>query len=69
MLAKPTHDNIVRLAPPLTITKPQMDECVGILKGALTDIVSMDRRDIPGASPTVSKPAKVLCKRCGKDLS
>jgi ornithine--oxo-acid transaminase len=32
LLAKPTHGNIIRLAPPLTLTEPQLEECVSILK-------------------------------------
>lgn len=32
LLAKPTHHYIIRLAPPLIITKTQLDECVAIIK-------------------------------------
>ena len=35
LLAKPTHGNIIRFAPPLTITKAQIDECCSIIEGAL----------------------------------
>ncbi|RHY19826.1 hypothetical protein DYB32_010168 [Aphanomyces invadans] len=38
LLAKPTHGNIIRLAPPLCITKDQMDDCVSILKDGLKAI-------------------------------
>ncbi len=31
LLAKPTHHYIIRLAPPLCITKEQIDECVAII--------------------------------------
>jgi len=31
LLAKPTHDHIIRLAPPLTITEAQIKECVEII--------------------------------------
>ncbi|MCP4122507.1 MAG: ornithine--oxo-acid transaminase [Bacteroidetes bacterium] len=31
LLAKPTHGNIIRLAPPLVITKEQIQECIEIL--------------------------------------
>jgi ornithine--oxo-acid transaminase len=31
LLAKPTHDHIIRLAPPLTINEAQIRECVGII--------------------------------------
>ena len=32
LLAKPTHGNIIRLAPPLVITEEQMHECCDILE-------------------------------------
>lgn len=32
LLAKPTHDNIIRLAPPLVINESQMRECCGIIQ-------------------------------------
>jgi ornithine--oxo-acid transaminase len=35
LLAKPTHGNKIRFAPPLTITKPQMDECLEIIEDSL----------------------------------
>ena len=36
LLAKPTHGDKIRLAPPLVITKDQIDECVGILGKCLS---------------------------------
>ncbi len=35
LLAKPTHGDKIRLAPPLVITKEQMDECVGLIQKSL----------------------------------
>jgi ornithine--oxo-acid transaminase len=35
LLAKPTHDNIIRLAPPLVITDAELDECVDIIRDSL----------------------------------
>lgn len=35
LLAKPTHGDKIRLAPPLVITKEQVDECVGIIEKSL----------------------------------
>ena len=32
LLAKPTHDHIIRFAPPLVITKDQLAESVGIIR-------------------------------------
>lgn len=36
LLAKPTHGNKIRFAPPLIITKAQMDECIEIIADSLT---------------------------------
>jgi ornithine--oxo-acid transaminase len=35
LLAKPTHGNKIRFAPPLIITKTQMDECIEIISDSL----------------------------------
>jgi len=32
LLAKPTHEDIIRFAPPLVITEEQLDECVSIIR-------------------------------------
>ncbi len=32
LLAKPTHGNIIRLAPPLTLTEEQLLECADIIR-------------------------------------
>jgi ornithine--oxo-acid transaminase len=32
LLAKPTHSDIIRFAPPLVITEGQLMECVAIIK-------------------------------------
>ncbi len=48
LLAKPTHQNIIRLAPPLCITEEQLMEGVSIIDRALRDIVDMKITDIPG---------------------
>ena len=32
LLAKPTHGNIIRFAPPLVITKKELEECCDIIK-------------------------------------
>jgi ornithine--oxo-acid transaminase len=32
LLAKPTHGNIIRFAPPLVLTDAQMDEAIGIIE-------------------------------------
>jgi ornithine--oxo-acid transaminase len=35
LLAKPTHGDIIRFAPPLVITKEQILECVSIIKNTI----------------------------------
>jgi ornithine--oxo-acid transaminase len=37
LLAKPTHGNIIRLAPPLCINAKQVDECLDIFEKSLKD--------------------------------
>jgi ornithine--oxo-acid transaminase len=32
LLAKPTHTNIIRFAPPLVITREQLMDCISIIK-------------------------------------
>ena len=32
LLAKPTHDDIIRFAPPLCITEPELREAIGIIR-------------------------------------
>ena len=37
LLAKPTHGNIIRFAPPLVMTEDQLRDCLGIIKDTLSD--------------------------------
>ncbi len=37
LLAKPTHGNIIRLAPPLVITEEQLAECISILEKTILE--------------------------------
>ena len=39
LLAKPTHGDKIRFAPPLVITKEQVMECVGIIEKSLKQLV------------------------------
>ena len=39
LLAKPTHGNIIRLAPPLVITKEQLLECVAIIEKVILNYI------------------------------
>jgi ornithine--oxo-acid transaminase len=38
LLCKPTHRHIIRLAPPLVITKEQIDECISIIKSVFSEL-------------------------------
>ena len=38
LLAKPTHGHIIRFAPPLVITKEQLEECIEIIKKSLFEL-------------------------------
>ncbi len=40
LLAKPTHGNIIRFAPPLTITEEEIDICLGIIEKSVRQLDS-----------------------------
>jgi ornithine--oxo-acid transaminase len=42
LLAKPTRDTVIRLAPPLVMTDHEMAKCTDILAGALKDVDTID---------------------------
>ena len=44
LLAKPTHGDKIRLAPPLTITKEQVEEAVGIVEKSLRRLEESGKR-------------------------
>lgn len=48
LLAKPTHQNIIRLAPPLCITERELMTGVEIIGRVLKEIGSMSIESIPG---------------------
>jgi len=66
LLAKPTHGNIIRLAPPLVMSEDQVADCIGILKGAIHDIRTIPRTEIPGAEPVHKHHKDHPCTRCEK---
>lgn len=41
LLCKPTHGDIIRLAPPLVITEEQVEECAAIIVGVLNQYEEM----------------------------
>ncbi|KAL3907134.1 MAG: hypothetical protein SGILL_008993 [Bacillariaceae sp.] len=40
LLAKPTHGNIIRLAPPLTITEQEIDQCLDVIEKSIREVDS-----------------------------
>ena len=40
LLAKPTHGNIIRFAPPLVITDAELDTCIGIIEQSISEEMS-----------------------------
>jgi ornithine--oxo-acid transaminase len=40
LLAKPTHQHIIRFAPPLVITEEQVHEAIGIIKRSLEEVLN-----------------------------
>jgi len=57
IIAKPTHNTIIRLAPPLIITEDEVDRAVEIISKSVRELRSIPRSKIPGADP-VFKPTK-----------
>jgi len=47
ILCKPTHDTIIRLAPPLTITQEQLDDALKIFQKVFELMPSLSQEDIP----------------------
>jgi ornithine--oxo-acid transaminase len=37
LLAKPTHGNIIRFAPPLVITEEQLNACIAIIRSTVLE--------------------------------
>jgi ornithine--oxo-acid transaminase len=44
MLSKDTHGNVIRLAPPLTVSREQIDWAVGTLAAVLDDVAGLPRQ-------------------------
>ena len=42
--AKPTHQHIIRLAPPLVITEEQIQQALGIIREALEELPNMNEK-------------------------
>lgn len=65
ILAKPTHDTIIRLAPPLTVSVEELKEASKALKDVLEiDLAKMQKHMPPKETSTASH----TCDRCGRQL-
>ncbi|PIN10694.1 Ornithine aminotransferase [Handroanthus impetiginosus] len=65
ILAKPTHDSIIRLTPPLSISRDELHEG----SKALNDVLELDLPKIKKEKPeTTSHAASHACDRCGRNL-
>ncbi|KAK9456275.1 pyridoxal phosphate-dependent transferase [Dipodascopsis uninucleata] len=45
LLTKPTHENIIRLAPPLVISKEDLDKGIDLIKQAVQDLPTVDIKE------------------------
>ncbi|KAI3455985.1 hypothetical protein Pfo_012648 [Paulownia fortunei] len=65
ILAKPTHDSIIRLTPPLSISLDELQEG----SKALQDVLELDLSRMKKEKPdTPSHTASNVCDRCGRNL-
>ncbi|XP_058098138.1 ornithine aminotransferase, mitochondrial isoform X2 [Magnolia sinica] len=65
ILAKPTHDTIIRLAPPLSISLEELHEA----SKALSDVLELDLPKMQRQMPkTVSSTVPEACDRCGRHM-
>ncbi|CAN6304208.1 unnamed protein product [Urochloa humidicola] len=64
ILAKPTHDTIIRLAPPLSISPEELAEA----SKALSDVLEHDLPQMQEIKKPESEAEKPVCDRCGRDL-
>lgn len=64
ILAKPTHDTIIRLAPPLCVSKDEIQEA----SNAFNDVLEFDLPKLRKEKPVpVSAPVAQVCDRCGRN--
>uniref|UniRef100_A0A0D9VWT8 Ornithine aminotransferase n=1 Tax=Leersia perrieri TaxID=77586 RepID=A0A0D9VWT8_9ORYZ len=65
ILAKPTHDTIIRLAPPLSISPEELAEASKAFSDVLEHDLPQMQKQI---KKTESAAEKHVCDRCGRDL-
>ncbi|KAL4928975.1 ornithine-oxo-acid transaminase [Aspergillus undulatus] len=59
LLAKPTHQNIIRLAPPLVITEDEIAKSLEIIKAAVTELPSLKGASEDQVIPPPEKKVKI----------
>ncbi|XWS12343.1 hypothetical protein CRYUN_Cryun37aG0081600 [Craigia yunnanensis] len=64
VLAKPTHDTIVRLTPPLCMSPDELQEGSKVLR----DVLELDLANMHKAKPKDSPTTATICDRCGRNL-
>ncbi|KAK8293090.1 hypothetical protein V6Z11_D06G166700 [Gossypium hirsutum] len=64
VLAKPTHDTIVRLTPPLCMSRDEVKEGSKVLH----DVLELDLPNMQKAKPKDSPTTATICDRCGRNL-
>jgi len=53
LLAKPTHENIIRFAPPLVISEEDIQKALGIIGEALIELPTLEKEVFPAAEKEV----------------
>ncbi|KAK3001455.1 hypothetical protein RJ639_021145 [Escallonia herrerae] len=65
ILAKPTHDSIIRLTPPLSVSSEELQEGTKALHDVFElDLPKMQKEKPEAVPPTTSD----VCHRCGRNL-
>ncbi|KAL4864727.1 ornithine aminotransferase [Aspergillus spectabilis] len=59
LLAKPTHENIIRLAPPLVITEEEIAQSLEIIKAAVTELPNLKGAAEDQVIPPPEKKVKI----------
>lgn len=57
--AKPTHQNIIRLAPPLVITDEELQKALQIIKDAVTELPDLKGEAEDHVVPPPEKKVKI----------
>ncbi|KAI9884584.1 MAG: heme peroxidase [Watsoniomyces obsoletus] len=60
LLAKPTHENIIRLAPPLVITEEEIQTALEIIKSAIRDLPGLTGKDEDAIIPPSEKNVHIV---------